>query len=128
MDTKHYMQDRAAEEFFSRLAEGMFQTTRCSKCGKTHYPPRVVCPHCLNEDLEWVDLPRHGVLMAFTQQEAALRCRKPDVLGMVELDGIGNIFTRIDAPFEELRIGQKVAFDTWTSPDGIALHQFRPID
>ncbi len=120
------MQDRAAEEFFARLKRGEFQTTRCRGCGETHYPPRVICPLCLGEDLEWVDLPREGTLMAFTQQKAAIRCRKPDVLGLVELEGIGNVFTRIEAPFEELRIGMRVTFDTWTSPDGVALHLFRP--
>ena len=99
MDTKPYIQDRAAEEFFSRLAEGSFQTTRCRGCGEIHYPPRVVCPACLGEDLEWVDMPREGSLLAFTQQKDAIRCRKPDVLGLVELEGIGNVFTRIDAPF-----------------------------
>lgn len=128
MDTKPYMQDRAAEEFFSRLERGEFQTTRCRSCGETHYPPRVICPACLGEGMEWVDMPREGTLIAFTQQKDAIRCRKPDVLGMVELGGIGNVFTRIEAALEDLRIGQKVAFETWTSPDGVPLHQFRPLD
>lgn len=128
MDTKPYIQDGAARKFFSLLAEGKFRTTRCLGCGDTHYPPRVVCPHCLGEKMEWVDLPREGTLLAFTWQEAAIRAVKPDVLGLVELEGIGNIFTRIDAPYESLHIGQRVVFDTWTSPDGVALHQFRPLD
>jgi uncharacterized protein len=127
MDTRPYMQDRAAEDFFALLERGEFKSTRCRYCCVTHYPPRVLCPLCLDEDLEWVDLPREGTLVAFTQQEAAIRCRKPDVLGLVELEGIGNVFTRIDAPFEELHIGQKVVFDTWTSHDGVALHHFRPL-
>ncbi|WP_287154527.1 OB-fold domain-containing protein [Candidatus Solincola tengchongensis] len=128
MDTRPYMQDRAAEEFFSRLAEGMFQSTRCVSCGVLNYPPRVVCPDCLGEEMEWVDLPREGTLLAFTWQEAAIRCRKPEILGLVELEGVGNVLTRIDAPYESLRIGQRVAFDTWTSPDGLVLHQFRPLE
>lgn len=128
MDTRPYMQDRAAEEFFSRLAEGKFQSTRCRSCAVTHYPPRVVCPECLGEEFDWVDLPRGGTLLAFTWQEAAMRCRKPDVLGLVELQGVGNLFTRIDADYEDLYIGQRVVFDTWTSPDGLVLHQFRPLE
>lgn len=126
MDTRPYMQDSAAEEFFSRLERGEFQTTRCTGCGKIHYPPHVVCPACLGEEVEWLDLPREGTLLAFTQQSDAIRCRAPDVLGLVGLEGTGNVITRIDASFEDLRIGMKVAFDTWTSMDGVALHQFRP--
>ena len=128
MDTRPYMQDRAAEGFFSRLERGEFQTTRCRRCGETHYPPHVLCPACLGEELEWVDLPREGTLLAFTQQADAIRCRKPDVLGLVELEGIGNVVTRIDAPFEELSIGMRVVFDTFTSPDGVVLHQFSKSD
>ena len=128
MDTRPYMQDRAAEEFFSRLKEGSFQSTRCTACGTIHYPPHILCPVCLADDLVWVDLPREGELIAFTWQEGALRCRKPDVLGVVELEGVGNVFTRIDAPYEDLSIGQRVVFDTWEAPDGVTLHQFRPID
>jgi len=127
MDTRPYMQVRAAEEFFSRLERGEFQTTRCRGCGEMHYPPHIVCPSCLGEDMEWVDLPREGTLLAFTQQADAIRCRKPDVLGLVELEGIGNVITRIHAPLEDLHIGLEVTFDTWTSLDGVALHQFRPL-
>lgn len=127
MDLKPYMQDSAAEGFFSRLGEGLFQTTRCRNCGETHFPPRVVCPYCLGDDLEWVDLPRTGRLVAFTQQAgAAFRCMQPDVLGIVGLDGVGNIFTRIDAPYEELGIGLQVEFEPYTAPDGVILHQFKP--
>jgi len=126
MDTRPYIQDEAAAAFFAFLEKGEFKTTRCRSCGETLYPPRVVCPACLGEGMEWVDLPREGTLVAFTQQRDAIRCRRPEVLGLVELEGIGNVFTRVDAPLEDLSIGMRVAFDAWTSPDGVALHRFRP--
>ena len=128
MDLTPYIQDRAAEGFFSLVKEGKFQSTYCRKCEKMLYPPRIVCPSCLSEKLEWVDLPREGELLAFTWQEEALRCAKPDVLGVVALEGIGNVMSRIDAQYEDLSIGQKVAFDTWETPDGMVLYQFRPIE
>ena len=126
MDLTPYIQDRAAEGFLSRLREGRFQSTYCRKCDKMLYPPRIVCPTCLSEKLEWADLPREGELLAFTWQEEALRCAKPDVLGLVRLEGVGNVMSRIDAPYEDLSIGRKVVFDTWETPDGMVLHQFRP--
>ena len=128
MDLTPYIQDSAAEEFLSRLREGKFQSTYCPKCEKMFYPPRIVCITCLNENLKWEDLPREGELLGFTWQEDAFRCGKPDVLGVVGLEGIGNVMTRIDAPYENLSIGQKVVFDTWETPDGMVLHQFRPIE
>jgi uncharacterized OB-fold protein len=128
MDLTPYIQDSAAEEFLSRLREGRFQSTYCRKCEKIFYPPRIICPACLSGKLEWSDLPREGELLAFTWQEDALRCGKPDVLGVVALEGIGNVMSRIDAAYEDLSIGQKMAFDTWETPDGMVLHQFRPLE
>ena len=119
MDLTPYIQDSAAEEFLSRLREGKFQSTYCPKCKKMFYPPRIVCITCLNENLKWEDLPREGELLGFTWQEDAFRCGKPDVLGVVGLEGSGNKITRIDAPYENLSIGQKMTFDYWETPDGM---------
>lgn len=125
-DIRPYMQDEAARGFFARLETGAFQSTYCPACDLLTYPPRIVCPTCLSPELEWKDLPRRGELLAFTWQEQAIRCAKPDVVGVVRLEGVGNLFTRIDADFEELEVGQEVVYGgTFESHDGLVLHQFR---
>ena len=58
-----------------------------------------------------------------------LRFSKPDVLGVVELtleDGPVRIVTRIDAPYEALRIGMPVELGFIEAAAGMVLHQFKP--
>ena len=46
--------------FYDHLREGRWTTTRCKDCAKVSYPPRVICPDCYSEELEWIDLPSRG--------------------------------------------------------------------
>ena len=119
--------DEAAEKFYNHLKGREFKTTRCNSCGEVGLPPRMFCPACFGTDVEWIDLPKRGTLFAFTQQERSLRFGKPDVIGVVELPGVGRLLTRIDAPFESLSIGMDVELDFLDVSGEQTLHQFRPV-
>ena len=118
--------DEASKEFYRLLKDRKFKTTRCKGCGDTALPPRMFCPSCFGTDVEWIDLPNRGKLYAFTQQERALRFNKPDVIGVVELEGAGRLITRIDAALEELSIDMEVEVDFLDVSENQTLHQFRP--
>ena len=77
--------DQATVEFYKNLKERSFKTTRCKSCGEVALPPRMFCPACFKDEVEWIDLPNKGKRYAFTQQERSLRFGKPDVIGVVEL-------------------------------------------
>lgn len=117
--------DSATKKFYDFLSKREFRTTKCKKCEKPFFPPRDFCPFCLGEELEWINMPEKGRLYAFTQQERSLRFGKPDVIGIVEIEGVGRILTRIAASFESLRIGMEVKLD-FIDVGGLVLHQFRP--
>lgn len=117
--------DSATKRFYEFLSKKEFKTTSCKKCGIPFFPPKPFCPHCFGDEVEWVDMPKKGKLYAFTQQERSLRFGKPDVIGIVELDGIGRILTRINAPFGSLKIGMDVHLD-FIDVGGLILHQFVP--
>jgi uncharacterized OB-fold protein len=123
---EHYG-DSATKEFYERLKKHDFSAPFCNKCHIYSFPPRIFCPKCYNTNLEWKMLPDEGTLYAFTQQERALRFSKPDVIGIVELQGVGRILTKIAAPFETLRIGMRVKLDFIEIENGLVLHQFRPL-
>jgi uncharacterized OB-fold protein len=54
--------------FYDNLREGKLTTTKCQECGHTAYPPRVICPECYSENLEWIELPRKGKVMTFVEK------------------------------------------------------------
>ena len=41
-------------KFYDHLKVGRWTTTRCKECEKVSYPPRVICPECYSEELEWI--------------------------------------------------------------------------
>ncbi len=55
-------------KFYENLKEGRFTTTKCKDCGHVAYPPRVICPECYSENLEWIDLPKEGTVIVFTEE------------------------------------------------------------
>ena len=52
--------------FVEALASGRVFGTRCETCGRTFFPPRAECPHCLEESLPFVEIPKNGKLLTFT--------------------------------------------------------------
>lgn len=119
--------DEASREFYGFLKKREFKTTRCRSCGEVALPPRMFCPACFKEEVEWIDLPHRGRLYSFTQQERSLRFGKPDVIGVVELEGAGRILTRINAPFESLAIGDELELGFIDISEQETLHQFEPV-
>jgi len=99
-------------QFFSNLKEGHLTTTKCEKCGKVLWPPRIVCSNCFSDELEWIDLGTEGELYAFTEMRLGAPLGfvedLPFCIGIVKIGGL-SISARIDnAKYEDLKIGQKV--------------------
>lgn len=53
--------------FYENLKAGKLTTTRCRACGAASYPPRVICPECYSEDLEYIELPDQGKVVVFSE-------------------------------------------------------------
>jgi uncharacterized OB-fold protein len=97
-------------EFYARLAAGRLSTTRCLACGHTAWPPRGFCGECAADAFEWVDLPTHGTIHAFTVQDTGLPAGfdGPRVFAIVKLDG-HRIFAVVrGAEPARVQIGQRV--------------------
>lgn len=121
-------EESAAHRFFDELEKHRFMATACHSCGRTFYPPRSMCPRCLEGELQWVELPGTGTLYAFTMQHQGMFHIKPEVMGIVELDGCeGRALTMIDGEFEDLEIGMPVELAFFESVTGDTLHRFRPV-
>jgi len=98
-----------------------------------HWQPRVVCPDCNSDQLEYVNLPNTGELYAFTSMVlgAPLGMEKdiPFVMGLIKLDGLDlKILSRIDdVKYEDCVIGMKVKLKIIKLDDGRVWFRFEPI-
>ncbi len=119
--------DGATKEYYLRLRERRrFFTTQCTTCAKVAYPPRPHCPGCFSGAVEWIDVGDDAVLHAFTTQQRGLRFVAPDVVGVVEIPGVGRVVTRIDAPFEALSIGMAMRFRALEVAPDLVVHSYVP--
>lgn len=121
--------DGATLEYYRRLREERkFFSTSCKSCKHVAYPPRPFCPKCFSEDIEWTDVGAlGGTLYAFTTQATALRFMAPDVIGIVEVPGVGRILSKINAKLDEVRIGMKLRFEPFQVSDQITVHTYTPV-
>ncbi|MHB1435161.1 MAG: Zn-ribbon domain-containing OB-fold protein [Thermoplasmata archaeon] len=117
--------------FYAALGEGRLTTTRCRSDGSVHWPPRVVCPSCHREELEWFDLPREGTIYAFSTvlvgAPMGMEADLPFCVGLVDLDGASlRLFTRIEGPTSPgPSIGERVRFEPFRLSDGRMFYRFR---
>jgi uncharacterized OB-fold protein len=54
------------KQYLDKLAAGRFEVQRCADCGKHVFYPRVLCPHCGGERLDWVVPSGRGVVYSTT--------------------------------------------------------------
>ena len=97
-------------EFYTRLARGELATTRCQACGTRAWPPRGLCGECAGDRLEWVSLPPHGTVHAFTAQDAGLPAGfdGPRIFAIVKIEDLRlfTILTGTDP--SHVTLGQRV--------------------
>ncbi len=98
-------------KFYDNLKEGRFTTTKCTDCGARSFPPRIICPECLSENMEWVDLPSEGTVLVVAEQEAGvpLGFQAPLIHAHVDLGGELTYLGRVqNCKAGELKEGDKV--------------------
>ncbi len=109
-------------EFYDNLKAGRFTTTKCKKCGHVAYPPRIICPECYSEELEYIDLPKKGKVIVFTEQlrGVPLGFEAPLVHAWIDLGAnspVKRILSRIiNCPAGRLKEGDEVQFVVFDVP------------
>jgi uncharacterized OB-fold protein len=112
-------------EFYENLREGRFTTTKCKKCGCVSYPPRVICPECYSDELEWIELPKKGKAIVVVEKWAGVPiCYEPPLIdAWIDLgkdSPVKRILSRmVNCPPETLKEGdevQLVVFDVPAHP------------
>lgn len=115
--------------FFKNLREGHLATTKCKRCAKLLWPPRIVCPSCFSDELEWIDLGTEGELYAFTEMRLGAPLGfvqdVPFCIGIVKIGGL-LISARIDnAKYDELKIGDRLELKIIELKDGRVFYRFK---
>jgi uncharacterized OB-fold protein len=57
--------DHDSQPFWDGAQAGRFLVPRCTACGKGHWPPGPMCPHCHGSSLEWGDAAPRGTVYSW---------------------------------------------------------------
>jgi len=80
------------QKFIESLKAGKLTTSKCLSCKNIIWPPSNVCPKCLSDSIEWVEVGSTGKLLDFSE---SLMGNKPVIFGIVELDENIRVLGRI---------------------------------
>jgi hypothetical protein len=108
--------------FYENLREGKFTTTKCSKCGRVAYPPRVICPECYGEELEWIELPKKGRVGVVVEKWGGVPiCFEPPLIDawieLGERSPVRHVLSRVvNCPPDTLKEGDEVQLVVFEVP------------
>lgn len=116
--------------FWEGAQAGRLKIQRCTACSHAIFYPRLVCPACMAEEPEWIDVLGQATIHALTtvhRTGAAFREDVPFAVALVDLAEGPRMMTRVlsDQP-EALRIGDAVQVTFVEQPEGPPLPFFTP--
>ncbi|WP_029009053.1 Zn-ribbon domain-containing OB-fold protein [Azospirillum halopraeferens] len=115
--------------FWDAAREGRLLVQRCRACGEHIFYPRLLCPHCMSDALEWVETSGRGTVYSFTIVHKAppgFRDEAPYAVGLVDLAEGPRLMTRILADdLDRISVGLPVEVSFTSAGGGIDLPVFR---
>jgi uncharacterized OB-fold protein len=92
--------------FWEAAERGVLLLKHCKACDRPHWYPRIVCPLCGSDDVEWREASGRGAIYSFS---VVRRMGEPYVLAFVTLEEGPTVMTNIvDTPEQALEIGARV--------------------
>lgn len=59
--------ETGADKYFdTQLQAGVFTIQRCAQCNNSIFYPRMICPHCGSDDLQWYEPSGKGTVYSTT--------------------------------------------------------------
>lgn len=123
--------DEENRAFWTGGAEGKLYITKCGDCGEYTHPPKVLCRHCLSENVAPDAVAGTGVVDTYTinYQAWAPGLEVPLVIARVRLDGVPGVYLTtniVNCPVEEVNFEDKVRV-TFEEQDGIYYPLFEKV-
>jgi len=117
--------------FWEAARAGKLMVGSCNDCGKLHYYPRPMCPHCWSQDTTLKEVSGQGVIYTwstvFVNDLPPFKERLPYVAAQVDLvEGLRITTNLVDCDPDQLTIGQAVSVVFAPISDTVTIPVFRP--
>ncbi len=109
---------------FDGAANGRLIVPKCNACGRSHWYPRAICPHCFSQDLAWNEASGKGTIYSFSVMK---RAEVPYAIAYVTLEEGPTMMTNVvDCDLDAIKIGQPVKLTFVPSENGPPMPMFTP--
>jgi uncharacterized OB-fold protein len=119
------------EPYWSAAREGKLLIQLCQGCREYVFYPRLQCPYCFSERLDWVEASGRGTVYSYSvvlnNPPTSFQPDVPFVIAIVELEeGVRQMTNIVGCDPQEVRCGMpvEVVFEKLT--DEITLPKFKP--
>ncbi|WP_336327161.1 Zn-ribbon domain-containing OB-fold protein [Halovenus sp. HT40] len=109
--------------FFADLADGQLVAAQCTECDEHMLPPRPACYNCGSRAVTLEEQPRTGEVISYTsvnRPPSAFADLAPITVAVIELDSSARLSGRVEAPLEEVSIGDRVELQV-CDPEAIGI-------
>ncbi|MCL6517008.1 Zn-ribbon domain-containing OB-fold protein [Alicyclobacillus sp.] len=103
--------DSDSRPFWEGLKQGELRIQHCADCGRHIFYPRLLCPHCFSDRIEWVAASGRGSIYSYTVVHRAMgpfADEAPYIVAIVELEEGVRMMTRVVSPRDAVAIGRPV--------------------
>ncbi|MFX0175847.1 MAG: Zn-ribbon domain-containing OB-fold protein [Candidatus Hodarchaeota archaeon] len=124
------------EKFYNGLDEKVIYGTKCTKCGKVYFPPKVWCQDCLEKSNKLIELPQTGILKNHLNNINSNHSKKKtnkidEIYGLVQIDMSDTplIMPLFNVNTENIQDGMKVkvVWEESKKSDSLKIVGFEPI-
>jgi uncharacterized OB-fold protein len=118
--------------FWDAARDGRFVLQRCRECRRHVFYPRIACPHCQADALEWVPASGRGTIYSYTVVHAnspsAFAVDVPYVVAVIRLEeGVQMLSNVVDCDPSTVRCDQPVEVTFRKRSETTTLPCFRPV-
>ncbi|MBI5248819.1 MAG: Zn-ribbon domain-containing OB-fold protein [Desulfomonile tiedjei] len=120
-----------ARPFWDAAKEQRLVIQKCKDCEKHIFYPRIACPHCSSDNVEWVDASGKGTVYSYTVVESnspsAFLKDIPYVVAVVRLEeGVQMLSNVVGCEPGEVRCDMPVEVTFEKLDDEFTLPKFKP--
>lgn len=121
-----------AAPFWKAARDGKLTLQRCNDCNEYIFYPRICCPHCFSDKVEWVEASGKGTVYSFTvvknNPPSAFINDVPYVVAVVRLaEGVQMLSNIVGCDPEEVRCDMPVQVTFEKLDDEFTLPKFKPV-
>jgi len=121
-----------SEPYWEAAREEKLLLQKCSDCAKHIFYPRLLCPECFSDNIEWVEASGKGKVYTYTvvtnNAPSIFLKDMPYVIAIVRLDeGVQMLTNIVDCDHEKLACDMPVEVTYRKLNDEFTLPVFKPV-